>query len=718
MRPAILLAALGAVTPIANAADAPPGSSVVEGITVTAQKLNVENLIDRKVYSLATDLQSSFGSVSDILAVIPSVDVDSDGIVTLRGDANVLILIDGKPSAQFAGASAGDVLQSIPATDIERVEILTTPPAQFKADGAAGVINIITRKKRPDGLSGSGRGSVGSGGRSVVGADLSLNSGAWSSSASAGYRQEYRHRLIQTDTITTDPVSGQPTDNRSTIDERIRRAVPTAELSSEYTLSAARSLKGTFGWADRGGLRTYTESNETLVPSGAVTGSAQRLSNGHDPETDIDAELDFVQKLARPGETLDISLSRSSSEQHEHYDYTNDGFIPPAAATYNNLDFRNRYADGELAVDYVLPVSKTRTVKLGLDLEQDDFRFDNVGAMVDAATGIQTVDPGLTNEFNYRQRIYAAYASYQTGVGDWTWLWGLRTELTQTDADQLTDDSRTSHDYFQGFPSLHLDRGLSDHSTLSLGASRRISRPDPGNLNPYIDHEYTPNLRGGNPGLRPQYTQSYEVGYDYTSAGINLALTAYDRLNRDSVTDVTQYLGNGLSLTTKANLAKNDSLGLEFSANGHATAKFGYSISGNLFHNEIDASALGRSGLQSTNGVNAKVKFDYRLTAADSLQFSATRTDKRLTPQGYLSAINLVNGGAKHQLRPSLAAVATVTDLFNGQRLQRTATTPIFTQEYRRSVQGRILYIGLVYTFGSTKKQKPGKFEEDQANKD
>ena len=110
-------------------------------------------------------------------------------------------------------------------------------------------------------------------------------------------------------------------------------------------------------------------------------------------------------------------------------------------------------------------------------------------------------------------KISAAYASYQTSIGDWTWLGGLRAELTRTDAQQLTDNPSNAGSYFQVYPSLHVDRSLTDEAKLSIGASRRVARPDPANLNPYIDHEYTPNLRAGNPDLRPQYTQSYELGY-------------------------------------------------------------------------------------------------------------------------------------------------------------------------------------------------------------
>lgn len=711
-----VLAIASACTAAAAADDASPAPvDSVEAIVVTSQKLSVETLIDRKVYSVTSDAQSTFGSLSDILSVIPSVDVDPDGIVSLRGDSNVLILIDGKPSTQFSGASAGDNLQSIPAKDIERIEVLTTPPAQFKADGAAGVINIITRKKRPEGVSGSVQGSLGSGGRSVVGADGSYNSGPLMISATAGYRQDYRQRLIQSDIRASDPKTGLLIDANSSTSEKVRRTAPTVGLSAEYALNDRQSISGSVSWAERGGLRTYTQLNDSITPFGVVTSSSRRLSVGHDPQTNYDQKLGFTQKLGRPDETLEFSLHRSTSRQHEHYDYTNDSFIPPSATFYNNLSFHEDHGTAEFGADYALPVSKTRSLKLGYAFEQDDYKFGNIGNNVDPLTGSQVIDPNLTNDFKFRQQINATYASYQTSMGAWTWLGGLRAELTHTDAQQLTDNISNAGSYFRIYPSLHIDRSLSDESTLSFGASRRVTRPNPDNLNPYVDHEYAPNLRAGNPNLRPQYTQSYEVGYGFEGRGLSYGLTGYYRLNRDSVTDLTENLGNGLSLTTKTNLQKNDSAGLEFTSNGHIVPQLAYSLSGNLFYSQIDATALGVSGLQSTTGVNAKLKLDYRPTADDSAQISVTRTDKRLTPQGYVSAINIVNLGYKHQLKSDLTAVVTVSDAFNGQRYQRLSTSPTFTQEYRRSVRGRVLYVGFVYSFGITKKDKQQNFEYDQS---
>ncbi len=691
---------------------APPAADSVATIVVEGQKHNVETKIDRKIYSIPEDAQGTVGTLSDILSVIPSVDVDPDGILSLRGDTNVLVLIDGKPATQLQGSKAGDNLQSIPASEIERIEILTTPPAQFKAEGAAGVINIITRKGGAKGLaSGSIQASGGDGGRSLVGANGSYGGKRFTASLSAGFRKDYRQRTVQSEVTGPDPTTGQVLESRDHISEHLRRNIPSVNFSGEYDPNEHQSISGSASWLRRGGLRTYTQLDDTSLESGAATRSTQRISSGHDPETDYNATLQFTQKLDEPGETLDLSLHRSISHQREHYDYVNDSFVPPEPTFYNNLSFTEDRGIAEADVDYVLPVSKTQSLRLGYAFEQDDYGFNNVGANVDPVSEVQTIDPALTNDFTFRQRIHAIYQSYQASIGGWTWLAGLRTEWTTTDALLVTNGSSASTRYADLYPSLHVDRALSDQATLSFGASRRVTRPNPSNLNPYVDHEYTPNLRAGNPNLKPEFTQSFDAGYEYEGHGATYGLTGYYRRNKGSITDVTQYLGGNLSLTTKTNLPRNDAAGLEFSATGRLLPKLAYSLSGNAFYNQIDATALGIPGLRSTTGLNLKARLDFRPTADDSAQLIFTRTDKRLTPQGSVSAVNIVNLGYKHALTSALSAVATVSDLFSGQRYQRVASTPLFVQIYQRRVEGRIVFVGLTYSFGVTKKEKQPGFE-------
>ena len=713
---ALIAAGLSALVPItvcAAAADNP--SPPVETIVVQGQKLNVETRIDRKIYTVPQEAQTTLGTVSDLLNDIPSVDVDPDGVVSLRGDTNVLILIDGKPVTELQGSKAGDNLQSISASDIERIEILTTPPAQFKAEGAAGVINIITRKRRSkESAAGSLVGSLGDGGRWLVGGDGSYAGKQFTAALNAGFREDYRERTIQSVVIGPDPATGQVLVSQDHADQHIRRNIPSVGFSAEYDPNEHQALSASASWLSRGGLRTYTQYDESTLPSGAVTSSTRRLTSGHDPEDDYNATLQFTQKFSEPGETLELSVHRSISHQHEHYDYVNDSFVPPEPTFYNNLSFTEDHGISEADVDYVLPLSKILTLKAGYAFEQDDYGFDNVGANVDPVSGVQTIDPALTNSFKFQQRIHALYLSDQGSVDAWSWLAGLRAEWTTTDAVQVTDNVSTASQYADLFPSLHVDRSLSDRSMLSFGASRRINRPDPSYLNPYVNYEYTPNLTAGNANLKPQLTQSFEVGYGYQGPAASYGLTGYYRRNTDSVTDVTEYLGDGLSVTTKANLPRNDAAGLEFSASGHLfSPQLSYSLSGNAFYSQIDATALGYPGLKSTTGVNVKAKLDYRPTVADSAQITFTRTDKRLTPQGSISAINIVNLGYKHALSSTLSAVATISDLFDGQHYQRTASTSTFTQVYERSVVGRTLWVGLTYAIGVTKKDKEPRFEYD-----
>jgi outer membrane receptor for ferrienterochelin and colicin len=197
------------------------------------------------------------------------------------------------------------------------------------------------------------------------------------------------------------------------------------------------------------------------------------------------------------------------------------------------------------------------------------------------------------------------------------------------------------------------------------------------------------------------------------SKKLHYDLTGYFRKNRNTVTDVTRLVSADVVLTTKANLPNSTSGGFEFTANGRVMSKLLYGLSGNLFYNQIDAVALGATGLKSTTGLNLKASLDYQPTPLDTAQVSFSRSDKRLTPQGYISAINLVNVGYKRRLTRDLSAVFTISDLLNGQKFRRFTSTPVLTETYQRTQVGRIFYIGFVYVLGPSKKNKENGFDYD-----
>jgi outer membrane receptor protein involved in Fe transport len=699
--------ARGQTTP----SDAP---RTVQSVVVEAQRAKTQTLLDRKVYTVTGDLQSLSGSAADILNTVPSVNVDPDGGITLRGDSNVTVLIDGKPSAQFTGAAQGLSLLQLPASDIDRIEVLTSPPATYKAEGSGGVINIITRRRRQAGLSGTVRASIGDHHRYVLGLDGAYNAGKLRLSGGIGVRRDVRERITTMRRLEDDPATGQPVQSAESIDEHFRRVTPSVNGAADYDFNGSQSAGLSFSYRPMTGHRFFDQLNDSGPPGQASASIADRHSDGHELHAEAGVDGHFVQKLRRPDETLTLTLARSSTVERERYDYTNTFPLPAAPVSFSDLHLNLDLRKTEFSADYDLPMAHERELKLGYDLEGDDNEFNNFGDNIDPVTRVATIDPTITNDFRYRQQVNAIYGQYQAPIGAWRLQAGLRMEAAHANWLLVTGDTPGGRSDFGLYPSLHLDRNIGDDGKVSASLSRRINRPDPEALNPFTDHQDTRNLRAGNPGLAPQDTWNVEVGYNYAHGAASYGATIYYRYDRNSVTDIVTPVSADVVLSTKTNLPKSQSAGLDFSAGGKLWSKLSYDLAGNLFYRQIDAAALGLPGLRSTVGIDLKASLEYRPTGADTFQLSASRQDKRLTPQGQVDAINLVNFGYKRELSRALSFTATASDAFDGQRFHRRIDIPGLIDDYTRYQIGQLITLGMVYTFGGPPKSKGSGFEYEQ----
>ena len=706
---ALVLAPAAAATPAKPAA---PADTTVQTIVVTAKTLQSQTLVDRQVYVVSGDLQATSGVAADLLNKLPSVSVDADGNLALRGDSNVTVLVDGKPSAQFSGASRGLSLLQFPASEIERLEVLTDPPAQYKAEGSGGVINIVTKRNRKAGFSGGALATAGEQGRLNLALNGAYNTGKWNLSGGLGLRRDIKERRTTDARAVTDPASSAVTASRQVIDEHFRRLIPSVKIGVGYDLNDRQSLTGAVNWRQLSGKRYFDQHNESGPLGGGVSGISDRHSDGHEWNAAYDESLRFDQKLWRPDETLSLALQRSVEREREGYVYRNVSARPAAPQAFDDLHLSMDLVKTEFSADYDLPLSHDRELKAGYDLESDRNAFDNVGDTLDPVSRQPTLDPAVSNHFRYRQQVDAIYGQYQTPIGAWRLLGGLRLESAHISTLQITGNLPGGRDDLGLYPSLHLDRAIGDSGKIRASISRRITRPDPEALNPFADHQDIHNLRSGNPNLRPRDTWSYELGYQGVAGRLNYGATAYARFNKNAVTDVVRPISADVVLTTKANLPKSRLAGVEFTAGGDLFSQLSYNLSGNLFWNEIDAASLGFPGVKSTTGLDLKGNLDYHPTPRDSLQVAVTRSAKRLTPQGEYAAINLVNLGYKHQLSKDLSAVVTVTDLFDGQRQRRLIGAPLLHDVYERRQFGRIVAVGLIYSFGAPSKSKG--FEYDQ----
>lgn len=699
----------------ADATDAPAttNSKPLTEVVVETHRLPVENLVDRKVYNLSSDIRSEFGSVSDILVAIPSVDVGIDGSVSLRGDSSVLILVDDQPLAQVSGPFVGEALRQIPADDIEKIEVITNPPAQYKAEGAAGIINIVTRKGRRDGITGTANASAGNARRSTEGVNARYGSGSLGLFGGISLREDDRQSRSTSDRSVLQPDGSDTVISHSQFGQDTRRHLPYVRAGMNYDFNDQQSVRIYLSRGSRTGSAPSTNQSQSGPSSGSVTSITERDTSDQQWSMDSDQRIIFEQKMAREDEHVTISLHRGVSHNRDTNGYTDLSLLPTTQPAYSYSLQLQDYLSTGFNADYTLPLAKDESLRAGLSIQKDERTYANSGDTVDPVSGALIVNPVLANDFLYRQQVNAAYLSYQNLVLGWNVLAGLRLERTSTHAVQLTQQQLTLRSYQQMFPSLHLERDLPKDATLTISATRRISRPDPASLNPYVDQSDPQNLRSGNPHLLPQLARAYEAGYSIEGAQIAYNLTAYLRRNTDSVTDVAQAVGPDVVLITRTNLPQNNSGGLEFSANGRLLPQLRFGLSGNLFHNQIDALAFG-SGLRSTTGLNGKANLDYRASAFDTIQFSVTHSARRLTPQGSIEAVNQVNAGYKRQIRYNLLAVATVTDIFDGQVSRRVTQTSTFSDITQQHLQGRAVSLGVVYNFGWRKARKPIVEDEDE----
>lgn len=686
------------------------GSTTVEAVTVTADRNAIRSDIDRQSYSLANDLQATTGSLADALRGVPGVQVDVQGNVSLRGDSNVTILIDGKPSGMFNGDGRADALLQMPADQIERVEVITNPSAAFSPEGSAGVINLVTKKTRKrDMRTGTLRANVGSDGRYNGGVSGSVVRGPLTLSGDAGIRHDRQEFTVTADRERFDAGSGAFLPSRQAlrsegegdmynlrggmdydIDARTRFSAEVRRRAMEFDGDSVEAYEGEdpFGAVvsayDREANTTFERAN---------TGGFVRLRRQFDgTEHDLSGDLSFER----------TTVDRNSRALAEYA-------LPPQPDLFEDIRTGFTADTWRLKVDYNRPTAGDGRLRAGTDFEWTSNDYDNRGER-GAAPGSTTPVPALTNRFLYDQDVQAFYVTYQRPVGPVTAQLGLRFEATQIDINQVTSAVTDENKYLGLYPTLHLSYDINEDQQLKASYSRRIQRPGAQDLNPYVIYVDPFNLRSGNPDLDPQITDSFEAAWQYRQGQSFYLLTAYWRENRDGITDVVRDLGGGVFLTTRENLAESRNGGLEFVANGKLSKTLSYSLSGNAFWNEIDGS--GFTGGRDRSGWTAQGfgQLSWQATPKDFVQLSGHVMGDRLIPQGELKGGGILNLGYRHKFNDKLSMVVTAQDILGTAEFEQVIDTPLIRERSKREMDFQAVYIGFSWSFGAPRRQ-PERFD-------
>jgi outer membrane receptor protein involved in Fe transport len=686
---------------------AKPAENTVGEVRVEGTAPPVRTSIDRRSYSVANDLQATTGSISDALRNVPSVEVDVNGNVSLRGDSNVTILVDGKPSGAFKGEGKGQALQSLGADRIERVEVITNPSAAFNPEGSAGIINLITKKTAGGvGYTGSVRVNVGSAGRQNVSASGSNKIGKVTLSGDLHLRHESQTQDGRDARATLDPATGgfrrsvQATHGTGAVDIVNLRGGLDYDPDPRTRISVELDYRG-FDFK----VRNPIVFNE-VSPSGVLVRSYDRIGPFTQTRPYLELTVSYRKKWG-PDHELFASFSRERVKEDRDRPITVINRLPVPGQTFENLVFDGLYWGSDGKVDYSQPFGETK-LKVGYAYERIDNDYDNRGfrgAMAETATP----DASLTNLFLFDQTVHGVYATAERPVGGkFTALAGLRVESTEIDIDQATQAITASNDYVRAYPSLHLRYELSDTQQLSASYSRRIARPQPSDYNPFRIYSDPKNFRQGNPALKPTTTDSFEAGYQFRKQGQIYLATGYYREVHDAVNDVTQDLGDNVFLTTRQNVGQSRSAGLELVANGRFTRKLTYNVSGNAFWSEIDGTGLGfGAGKRDAVTATGRANLNWQLTDKDFLQVNGFLNGKRLTPQGYVQPTGMLNMGYRHKFSDKLSGVITAQDVLSTFQQKTVIDTPALKAVQRFEPRIRGVYLGLTYTFGG-RQRDPG----------
>src|SRR5450759_3184998 len=339
--------------------------------------------------------------------------------------------------------------------------------------------------------------------------------------------------------------------------------------------------------------------------------------------------------------------------------------------------------------------------------------MDFFGEYYDPISDLWVKDIVKSNNFIYKENIHVLYGTYEQQIGKLGFLAGIRAEQAFMNANQVTTDTVMKNRYFRIYPSLHISYKLNDLNELQLNYSHRIRRPEGDEMNPFPEYADPYNLRRGNPHLKPADVHSVEFGYQYKKNSTTFLSTIYYRYTYNGMTDITRYINDTVKLTTRENLTKSGSAGMELVLSNTFGSLGNINLSTNIFYNTIDASGLGYATNKSIIAWSANLSAGINLSKSTVLQITSSYSAENLTPQGRQLPSFVFNTGFKQEfLNRKLVLIATVSDVFNSLKNRTIIDTPELYEKIIRRRSARIIYMGVTYTFGNQKKKKEIEYDD------
>ncbi len=697
-------------------------SESLDEVVVRAETTEVQIRLDKKVYNIGKDLTTSGATVSDALDNVPSVTVDVDGTIALRGNENVRILINGRPSA-IAGFGSTDALRQLPAEAIERVEVITSPSARYDAEGTAGILNIILRKEKTLGLNGSVQTNFSYPFGSGVTGNINLRTNKFNVfnttgvryrevPGNANFRNRYFSENIENPTVVEDRVF-----------DRLQKGFNT-NLGVEYFITETSSITAS-GFLRMGDDEDITTNiTDELDRNNALAIRRDRIETETEEDNNFQFSLNYVNDFNPKGHKLTADFQYEVGKETEtsfiEESNTFPSLVELPAEDITEIQDETEYL---LQADYVLPIGENAQFEAGYR-----GRFEN--SVTDYLLEEQLVTGGpfvrndsISNVFDFTQNVQALYTQYGNKFGNFSFLLGLRMEATRLKGEVTGEDITTNDDFnFEFdkdliglFPTVNLVYEITDKENITLGYNRRINRPRFWFLNPFPSRSSEANVFQGNPGLNPAFASAFDLGYLKRWKKLTLTTSVYYQYETDAFERVQEDTGqltpNGIPIirTIPINLSTNRRIGFEAAVLYNPARWLRFNGSFNFFNFETEGEFNGIDyGTENQSWFargSVKLTLPGKIDWQTNTFYRGPRNNAQTESEGILSVSLAIS---KDIINDNATIAFNVSDLFNSRKRRSFTETDNFVSDSEFQWRERQFNLSFVYRFNQ-KKQRNGR---------
>ncbi|MGQ8868439.1 TonB-dependent receptor domain-containing protein [Myroides sp. TSA_177.3] len=691
-------------------------TQMLEEVTVIAERSTVDIKLDKKIYNVGQDMIVKGGTAADVLDNVPSVVVDSEGTISLRGNENVKVLIDGKPTG--LANNIQEAMRILPAESIDRVEVITNPSARYEAEGGAGIINIILRKGKALGINGSVTGTIGDPRNYELNTMFNFRSEKFNFFTSLGYRDSKSEGYNLNDNRYIDPTTGEPT-------QRIYEYKDNNRERQGYngTFGLEWYLTPSITWTNTVTARRNTGYNPNRVRYDYYDASDSFLYNRYRNEekdgtrNNVDYTTTFEKKFDKEGHVLTIegNIAQDKDNENAGIDDINEHLNQTSfERTFN----KEKEKSGLAKVDYTLPIGENGNFEAGY---LGTFKSTNTAFNLQRLNNNSwNVDSRLSNTLEYKENIHALYAQYGDRItSQLSFMVGLRWEDSSIDVNQIDTKSYNNKKYNDFFPSAFLNYEWNESTSTSISYSRRVNRPRGFFLNPFSNYTSDINFFQGNPDLNPAKTHAVDLGFMKRWTGFTLNASAYYNKTDDTFQFVRRIAGeteNGtpISISSPINLATEHRYGLDITLN-YSPFKW-WRLNGNF--NFYRTETRGDYTFTHLDGTLETQNFDQdayawftRISSKITLPYKIDWQLNGMYRAPYNTAQGKVLGNlsgnvalSKDILKDKGTITFNISDIFNSRKREQDLVLPQSISHSEMQWRGRQINLSFTYRFNQTKK--------------